>query len=102
MSDAHDPMPARLFCLSCGRRHLDEGEWAERPHRRHQCEHCRFRWIIEPPCYGAHDCDWSGCEAIAVTSRVERAAVGPSRLCAEHEAEGERRGYWKPLEVTTS
>lgn len=31
------PIPTVLFCPACGKQHVDEGEWATRPHRRHLC-----------------------------------------------------------------
>jgi hypothetical protein len=49
------PLRAILHCPKCAMRHFDEGEWATRPHRRHQCAYCRFRWIVTPLCTGVHD-----------------------------------------------
>lgn len=31
-------------CPSCGFQHVDEGEWATRPHRTHQCQSCGQEW----------------------------------------------------------
>lgn len=31
------PEPKDLFCPSCGLRHIDEGEWATKPHKTHRC-----------------------------------------------------------------
>ena len=37
-------VPCELFCPSCDLQHLDEGEWATRPHRTHQCQFCSHLW----------------------------------------------------------
>jgi hypothetical protein len=31
------PVPGTLVCPVCGKPHIDEGEWARRPHRTHLC-----------------------------------------------------------------
>jgi hypothetical protein len=31
------PVDMTLVCPSCGRRHVDVGEWATRPHKTHRC-----------------------------------------------------------------
>jgi hypothetical protein len=89
------PFPAFLCCPSCGRRHYDEGEWTTRPHRRHQCAHCRFRWIVEPLCFGAYDCDWPECELVGPKPRA-LVGGGVVYLCDKHEADGDRRGQLVP------
>jgi protein gp37 len=33
-----------IICPRCGERHLDEGEWENRLHRTHQCQHCAHEW----------------------------------------------------------
>lgn len=33
-----------VFCPSCGRQHIDEGKWAVRPHKTHQCQFCMNEW----------------------------------------------------------
>ncbi len=38
------PIPVVLYCPDCRRPHIDEGEWATRPHRRHLCEFCKTIW----------------------------------------------------------
>ena len=38
------PIPMLLCCLVCGHRHIDEGEWATRPHRIHRCLKCGAEW----------------------------------------------------------
>ena len=38
------PVPMLLTCPSCGERHIDEGEWAEKPHHTHACQHCGHVW----------------------------------------------------------
>lgn len=42
MSDA--PIPVRLPCPSCGELHVDEGEFATRPHHTHACQSCGMVW----------------------------------------------------------
>lgn len=34
------PIPMIIICPSCHQRHIDEGEFATRPHRVHACQHC--------------------------------------------------------------
>lgn len=36
--------PLVILCPDCHRIHLDEGEWATRPHRTHLCLHCGHTW----------------------------------------------------------
>ena len=31
------PQAMDLFCPACGLRHVDQGEWATRPHKTHRC-----------------------------------------------------------------
>lgn len=38
------PKPMFLHCPKCGFLHVDEGEWATKPHRKHQCVKCRHEW----------------------------------------------------------
>lgn len=33
-----------LFCPMCNQRHYDEGEWEQKPHHTHACQHCGFVW----------------------------------------------------------
>jgi hypothetical protein len=42
------PVPMNLFCPFCGTRHVDEGEWATRPHKTHQCQSCMKEWRLFP------------------------------------------------------
>lgn len=39
-------IPMRLVCEACGRLHIDEGEWATRPHHTHTCQYddCGLTW----------------------------------------------------------
>jgi len=34
------PIPMLIICPSCYQRHIDEGEFATRPHRVHACQSC--------------------------------------------------------------
>lgn len=38
------PIPMILWCPMCHRRHVDEGEYATKPHKTHACQHCGFQW----------------------------------------------------------
>jgi len=42
------PIPTLMFCPRCEHPHVDEGQWAMRPHHEHLCMHCSFRWRVEP------------------------------------------------------
>ena len=37
-------IPLALSCPKCGEAHIDEGEWATKPHRTHQCQACKHEW----------------------------------------------------------
>lgn len=39
-----DPIPMRLPCPACGELHIDEGEFATKPHHTHSCQHCGLTW----------------------------------------------------------
>ncbi len=41
---ALEPVPVVIHCPKCGKQHIDEGEWATRPHKTHQCQYCKFEW----------------------------------------------------------
>lgn len=38
------PIPMRLCCESCGKLHIDEGEFATKPHHTHACQACGLTW----------------------------------------------------------
>jgi hypothetical protein len=38
------PIPMILHCPECGHQHIDEGEWATRPHKNHLCQFCDHLW----------------------------------------------------------
>jgi len=38
------PIPMIIWCPSCGHRHLDEGEFATKPHHTHACQTCGIVW----------------------------------------------------------
>lgn len=38
------PIPVVVSCPTCETVHLDEGEFAKRPHRTHQCQRCHHEW----------------------------------------------------------
>jgi hypothetical protein len=37
-------IPMLLTCPLCGERHIDEGEFASKPHHTHACQHCGMAW----------------------------------------------------------
>lgn len=38
------PIAMLLWCPQCGQRHIDEGEYASKPHHTHACQHCGMVW----------------------------------------------------------
>lgn len=44
LAELSRPVPVVLHCPKCKAQHLDEGEWATREHRKHQCQSCRHEW----------------------------------------------------------
>jgi hypothetical protein len=38
------PVPMLLWCPECRGRHVDEGEFATKPHHTHACQHCGHVW----------------------------------------------------------
>jgi hypothetical protein len=38
------PLEMIMCCPACLNRHIDEGEWASRPHHTHACQHCGVCW----------------------------------------------------------
>lgn len=45
-------IPMLLWCPECGKRHIDEGEFAEKKHHTHACQYCGHVWrpCLEPTC----------------------------------------------------
>lgn len=39
-----DPIPILLTCPCCVTRHIDEGEFATKPHHTHACQSCGHVW----------------------------------------------------------
>lgn len=37
-------IPMILTCPTCGKRHIDVGEFATKPHHTHACQHCGMCW----------------------------------------------------------
>jgi len=40
----NEPIPMLLWCPLCHTRHLDEGEFATKPHHSHSCQKCGLTW----------------------------------------------------------
>jgi len=38
------PIKLLLWCPECNERHIDAGEFAEKPHHTHACQHCGHVW----------------------------------------------------------
>lgn len=38
------PIHMILTCPACGERHIDEGEFTEKRHHTHACQHCGMVW----------------------------------------------------------
>lgn len=41
---ADTPLPLLIWCPSCKARHVDEGEFAAKPHHTHACQRCGLVW----------------------------------------------------------
>ena len=41
---ALNPIPMQMSCPECGVAHVDEGPWATRLHKTHQCQACGHEW----------------------------------------------------------
>ncbi len=45
LPSAAEPVPVEICCPNCGKRHIDEGEWATTHHHRtHLCAGCKHEW----------------------------------------------------------
>lgn len=42
--ESNAPIPMRLNCPSCGDLHIDDGEFATKPHHTHACQSCGNVW----------------------------------------------------------
>ena len=40
----NEPVPMLIWCPMCHARHIDEGEFATKPHSTHSCQSCGFSW----------------------------------------------------------
>lgn len=38
------PIPMLIYCPMCGKRHIDEGEFATKSHHTHACQKCGNVW----------------------------------------------------------
>lgn len=39
-----EPIPMILWCPACTVRHIDDGEFATKPHHTHACQNCGIVW----------------------------------------------------------
>lgn len=44
LASVRTPVPMRLTCPTCNTLHVDEGEFATKPHHTHACQHCGNVW----------------------------------------------------------
>lgn len=44
MTGPSEPIPMLLWCPQCGRRHVDAGVFATKPHHTHACQGCGMTW----------------------------------------------------------
>lgn len=44
MTVLSEPIPMLLVCPVCCERHVDEGDFAEKPHHTHACQDCGTVW----------------------------------------------------------
>jgi len=44
VTEVPTPIPMRLVCPTCGALHVDEGEFATKPHHTHSCQTCGMTW----------------------------------------------------------
>ncbi len=52
MTEITKPIPMLLWCPMCHERHIDQGEFADKPHHTHACQGCGVAWrpAIVPTC----------------------------------------------------
>jgi predicted RNA-binding Zn-ribbon protein involved in translation (DUF1610 family) len=74
---------AVLPCPKCGAVHVDEGVWATKEHKTHQCQACGHKWrpysfptvgVAGPVCLGVPP--WPGCTCgtgLVTGNNLERA-----------------------------
>ncbi len=43
-NDTNQTLPMIMYCPICTGRHIDEKEFAEKPHHTHACQHCGHVW----------------------------------------------------------
>jgi hypothetical protein len=81
------PVPMTLHCPQCAALHVDDGEWATRPHKTHQCQACKHEWRPfeyatvgvdrQAPTGAAKEPgDWQECERISDLPDVDDALRG--------------------------
>lgn len=93
------PVPMTLFCPFCGVQHVDEGEWATRPHKTHQCQSCKKEWrLFEYPTVGVAPVPVEGAREWYKTHVV--AEVG--QINADFYLDQKRVEPWEILESFTS
>ena len=44
LKEKEAPIPMRIVCPECNKLHIDEGEFATKPHHTHSCQHCGLTW----------------------------------------------------------
>lgn len=52
------PVAMSLVCLKCSAPHIDNGEWATKPHHTHLCNVCQHQWMVYPYAVGVRPEGW--------------------------------------------
>lgn len=67
-----------LFCPACKKQHIDEGEWAVKPHHTHRCvddaagKGCGTEWRLESYVFGVTEDTFTGWRERALKAEGER------------------------------
>lgn len=78
------PVPMFLTCPRCNARHIDEGEFATKPHHTHSCQGCGMTWRpAVVPTVGVEHLPGFKNETKADASPEERAVVEAAERWAE-------------------
>ncbi len=66
-----NPTPVILYCPKCITQHIDEGEWATKPHRTHLCKNCQYEW--RPSFHPTVGVASMSAETLSTPERIDRA-----------------------------
>jgi hypothetical protein len=95
------PIPMRIPCPDCWQLHIDEGEFATKPHHTHACQHCGHVW--RPAVVHTVGVRFLPGDVIAEARGEKAEPASPSppggqgqELCREHGACVHPNGHWWP------